>query len=65
MLEIYLLAVKLLASQEERCLMELAREPTSKICCKNWTWLCYEWWNILHLLERNRRRPASRLLKPM
>jgi len=65
MLDIYLLAVKMLASPEERCLMEVARELTSKFCCSNWTWICYAWFNILHLLERNRRRPASRLLKPM
>ena len=40
-LEIYLLALELLASPEERCLMELARESTSKFCCNNLTWLCY------------------------
>ena len=45
--------------------MELEREATSKFCCRNWNWLGYAWLNNLHLLERNRRRPASRLLKPV
>jgi len=48
-LEIYLLPVILLASPEVRCLMELARESTSKFCCKielgyvmrDWTFYTY------------------------